>query len=43
MQKSANAADIRATVDIKVKKAQSWEAHNVLAPEKPVNEVSLVK
>ena len=39
----ANAADIRGTVDYKVKKAQSWQAHNVLAPEQPVNELSLVK
>ena len=39
----ANAADIRATVDIKVKKAQSWEVNNVLAPAQPVNELSLVK
>ena len=39
----ANAADIRGTVDYKVKKSQSWQAHNVLVPEQPVNELSLVK
>ena len=39
----ANAADIRATGTYKVKKAQSWEANNVLAPAKPVNELSLTK
>ena len=39
----ANAADIRGTVDYKVKKAQSWKANNVLAPEQPVKELSLVK
>ena len=39
----ANAADIRGTADYKVKKAQSWKANNVLAPVKPVNELSLAK
>ena len=39
----ANAADIRGTADYKVKKAQSWEVNNVLAPVKPVNELSLAK
>ena len=39
----ANAADIRGTVDYKVKTAKSWKANNVLAPEQPVNELSLVK
>ena len=39
----ANAADIRGAVDYKVKTAKSWEAHNVLAPEQPINELSLVK
>ena len=39
----ASAADIRATVEIKFKKAQSWEVNNVLAPEQPINELSLVK
>ena len=32
----ASAADIRATAECKIKKAQSWEAHNVLAPAQPV-------
>lgn len=39
----ANATDIRGTVDYKVKKAQSWEAHNVLAPAEPVSELSLAR
>ena len=39
----ANAADIRATGSYKVKKAQSWEVNNVLAPAQPVNELSLQK
>ena len=39
----ADAADIRATADYKAKKAQSWEANNVLAPAKPINELSLQK
>ena len=33
----ASAADIRATAECKIKKAQSWEAHNVLAPAQPIN------
>lgn len=39
----ANAADIRCTADYKLKKAESWKAHNVLAPTEPVNELSLRK
>ena len=39
----ANAADIRATVDFKVKKAENWPVNNVLAPAKPINELSLTK
>lgn len=39
----ANAADIRCTADYKLKKAESWKAHNVLAPAEPVNELSLRK
>ena len=39
----ANAADIRGTADYKVKKAQSWEVNNVLAPAQPVKELSLAK
>ena len=37
----ANAADIRGTGEYKLKKAQSWEANNVLAPQAPINELSL--
>ena len=32
----ASAADIRATAECKIKKAQAWEVHNVLAPAQPV-------
>ena len=39
----ANAADIRATADYKLKKAESWKANNVLAPAQPINELSLQK
>ena len=39
----ANAADIRATADYKLKKAESWKAHDVLAPAQPINELSLQK
>ena len=39
----ANAADIRATADYKLKKAESWKANNVLAPAQPINELSLAK
>ena len=39
----ANAADIRATADYKLKKAKSWKANNVLAPAQPINELSLAK
>lgn len=39
----ANAADIRGTADYKLKKAESWKTNNVLAPVKPVNELSLAK
>ena len=39
----ANAADIRSTVDFKLKKAESWKANNVLAPAQPVAEISLQK
>ena len=39
----ANAADIRAAADYKLKKAESWKAHDVLAPAQPVNELSLQK
>ena len=39
----ANATDIRGTADYKLKKAESWKANNVLAPVKPINELSLAK
>ena len=39
----ANAADIRATADYKLKKSESWKANNVLAPAQPINELSLQK
>lgn len=39
----ANAADIRATGTYKLKKAESWKTNNVLAPEQPINELSLQK
>ena len=39
----ANAADIRATADYKLKKAESWKVNNVLAPAQPINELSLTK
>ena len=39
----ANAADIRGTVEYKLKKAESWPVNNVLAPAQPVNELSLTK
>ncbi|MBR5275358.1 MAG: glycoside hydrolase family 3 C-terminal domain-containing protein [Bacteroidales bacterium] len=39
----ANAADIRATADYKLKKNESWKANNVLAPAQPINELSLQK
>ena len=39
----ANAADIRATADYKLKKAESWKTNTVLAPVKPIDELSLAK
>ena len=39
----ANAADIRGTADYKLKKAESWKTNNVLAPVKPIDELSLAK
>ena len=33
----ASAADIRATAECKIKKAQAWEVHNVLAPAQQIN------
>ena len=37
----ANAADIRSTAEYELKKAESWKAHNVLAPSEPLREISL--
>ena len=39
----ANAADIRATGEYKLKTAQSWKVNNVLAPAQPINEMTLAK
>lgn len=39
----ANAADIRGTGEYRLKKAESWNANNVLAPAAPINELSLQK
>ena len=39
----ANAADIRATGEYRLKKAESWSVNNVLAPAQPVNEMSINK
>ena len=37
----ANAADIRAAGEYRLKKAESWTANNLLAPAQPINEMSL--
>ena len=37
----ANAADIRATADYKLKKAAEWKTNNAMAPAQPINEISL--
>ena len=39
----ANATDIRATVDYRLKKAESWTVNNVLAPAKMIEEISMTK
>ena len=39
----ANAMDIRGTGEYKLKKAESWKVNNVLAPARPINEISLKK
>ena len=39
----ANAADIRATGEYRLKKAESWAVNNVLAPTQPINEMSIKK
>lgn len=38
---AASVADIRATVDYKLKKAQSWQVNNVLAPAEPINKIKI--
>lgn len=38
---AANVSDIRATVDYKLKKAQTWQVNNVLAPVEPINEFEI--
>ena len=38
---AASVADIRGTVDYKLKKAQSWKVNNVLAPAEPINEIKI--
>ena len=38
---AANVADIRATADYKLKKAQTWKVNNVLAPAEPINEIKV--
>ena len=37
----ASAADIRATANFKIAKAQSWPVHRALIPEKPVEEIKV--
>ena len=39
----ANAADIRAAGEYRLKKVESWTANNLLAPAQPINEMSLEK
>ena len=38
---AASVADIKATAQYKMKKAQSWKVNNVLAPAEPVNEIKI--
>lgn len=38
---AASVADIRATADYKLKKAQTWKVNNVLAPAEPINEIKV--
>ena len=38
---AASVADIRATAQYKLKKAQEWKVNNVLAPAEPVNEIKI--
>lgn len=38
---AASVADIKATAQYKLKKAQSWKVNNVLAPAEPINEIKI--
>jgi beta-glucosidase len=38
---AASVADIRGTVDYKLKAAKSWKVNNVLAPAEPINEIKV--
>lgn len=38
---AASVADIRGTVDYKLKAAKSWKVNNVLAPAEPINELKI--
>ena len=38
---AASVADIRGTVDYKLKAAKSWKVNNVLAPAEPINEIKI--
>ena len=38
---AASVADIKATVQYKLKKAQNWKVNNVLAPAEPINEIKI--
>ena len=40
---AASVADIKATAQYKLKKAQNWEVNNVLAPAEPVNEIKITR
>ena len=38
---AASVADIKATAQYKLKKAQDWKVNNVLAPAEPINEIKI--
>ena len=38
---AASVADIKATAQYKLKKAQNWKVNNVLAPAEPINEIRI--
>ena len=38
---AASVADIRATADYRLKKAQTWPVNNVLAPAEPINALKI--